>query len=586
MQSAVLTTTPEQIALYDVLKGVAPIPELAYKGTATYREGPLEEVLYPIIESADVLIVAGAYFGDEGKGKTVDAIAHHKDVGVIARVNSGENAGHTVFDKEGRKYVFNLAPSGLLLEGKINLIGCECVMDPISFMEKEMKQLIANGKDYKLQLFVGNVHVVCPHHKLLDLVTSSINSSTLKGMAPIHASKVLKRGIRLDHIYNDEATLKARIKRDLEPFTGALQIRGIDNAKLVQMCKEANADGVIRIPDYVAAFAAAEDKVEYTANLLLTRVRDNPAFPTRVDATYYIRKVLSEGRKVLLEGPQSYWLSNAREKFWESSTSADTSAAGLVATSHFNFQKYRVKVLNIHKTPASSRVGIGANPCAYVPQDFFSSKGIQTLRDLPKGCCADFAAIQAKFSSCVRPNGIIEPCDYEDGTGKYSIGVAMAVASSVHHGECGSTTQKPRICGMFDCVAQFEVSSTQGPYLAISAMDRGDDYDFVSMVIAYVYYNAEGKTYDCNGTKYKNGDIIKAGMPMPTEQALFSCHPIVKLIPGWKATPIAADKRKVGDALPAGVCEFVDAVEHFTGSQVVSIGNGPKGHQIIYLKKN
>ena len=172
-----------------------------------------------------MIMVAGAFFGDEGKGKTVDAVARHPQCNCIARTNSGENAGHTVFDEKGNKFVFHLAPSGLLLEGKRDFVGPECVMDPISFMEKEVAQLIKAGIDYKSRLFVGNVHIVTPYHKLLDLLTSPPNSSTLKGMSPIHASKVTKRGIRMDHIYNDEAVIRRRLA-SLDTYFGVLKVQG------------------------------------------------------------------------------------------------------------------------------------------------------------------------------------------------------------------------------------------------------------------------------------------------------------------------------------------------------------------------
>ena len=114
----------------------------------------------------------GAYFGDEAKGKTVDAIARHPAVQVVARVNSGENAGHTVIGENGVKYDFHLCPSGLLTPGKVNVVGPECVMDPVSFMQREVQQLIDTGVSYKDRLFVGNVFLVCPHHKVLDLIRS------------------------------------------------------------------------------------------------------------------------------------------------------------------------------------------------------------------------------------------------------------------------------------------------------------------------------------------------------------------------------------------------------------------------------
>jgi len=135
----------ERKKVYEAIKDLPRLPELDYVPTAKYVEMSKEDVLHPLIETASVILVPGAYFGDEGKGKTVDAIARHPSVKVVARVNSGENAGHTVFSDDGHKYAFHLCPSGLLTPGKVNVIGPECVMDPVSFMEREVKQLIDTG---------------------------------------------------------------------------------------------------------------------------------------------------------------------------------------------------------------------------------------------------------------------------------------------------------------------------------------------------------------------------------------------------------------------------------------------------------
>ena len=581
-----LGTNDTQRALYDALKATPAIPELAEPTgpKKTYAEGSVEEVLYPIIDKHQVIMVAGAFFGDEGKGKSIDAIAHHPKCGIVARVNSGENAGHTVF-ANGKKFIFHLAPSGLLIDGKRNFIGPECVMDPISFMTKEVQQLIDAGIGFKDRLFVGNVHIVAPYHKLLDMLTSLPNSSTLKGMSPIHASKVTKKGLRLDHIFNDEAVMRARLKRDLETYEGVLKLKNLTDADVVARIAQENSDGVKRVPDYCLEFAQAADKVEFLVGLYTSKVRDNADFPSRCDVPHEIRKALAAGEKVLLEGPQSYWLSNAREKMWESSTSADTSAGGLLATAQFNFQQYSTVVINVHKTPGTSRVGIGANPASYVPQDYFSAQDIRTLKDLPEGMCTDFDAIQRQWASAVRENGITEPIEYTDASGTYNIGVAMSVVSSRHHGESGATTLKPRVCGLFDAVAHFEVNAAQGPYLTISALDRGDDYDKLGITIAYVYHDPSGRPVSCNGKTYKSGDIIKAGDPFPSEQVLYKCYPITKLIDGWRDSPIWAGKRAKGTPLPQGVCDFVHTVEHFTKAKVISIGNGPEGDNIIYLKQ-
>eukprot|EP01012_Entosiphon_sulcatum_P020313 TRINITY_DN2528_c0_g1_i1.p1 TRINITY_DN2528_c0_g1~~TRINITY_DN2528_c0_g1_i1.p1 ORF type:complete len:591 (-),score=97.20 TRINITY_DN2528_c0_g1_i1:100-1851(-) len=569
--------------IFEGIKDTPRIPELDWQNTQSFEEVPMKERLYPLIDQSDVIVVAGAYFGDEGKGKTVDDVCHHPGIKYIVRVNSGENAGHTVFH-DGKKFVFHLAPSGILSEDKINLIGPECVMDPISFLQAELQPLLDSGKDYSQRLFVGNVHIVTPYHKLIDLVSTPANASTLKGMSPVHASKVTKRGIRLDHIFNNRQTAADRLKKDMESYIALLKARNITEEELLQTCQGLNQE-FTRIPPHVIGFLTATDKVEYLLQLYETHVIKNPHFPRRKDVTHEIRVALEKGQKVLLEGPQSFWLSNASEKFWESSTSADTAAPGILAAARINLVRHRALILNIHKTPASSRVGIGANPAAYVRQDYFSAHNVTSLKSFPPGACTDFDGIQKRFFEAVQPNGTIKPLTWEENGIEYGVGVAMAAASSIRHGEFGATTRKPRVCGLFDCVAHNEVNRVQGPHLSISAVDRGDDYDKIGLVIAYVFFHPEGQQFDSNGRVFRNGDIIKAGDQLPTEACLHYCHPIVAQIDGWRGQPIAAGKRKPGDPLPKGVQNLLGAIEHFTGATVISIGNGPNQTDFIYVRR-
>eukprot|EP01063_Lacrimia_lanifica_P021963 TRINITY_DN29673_c0_g1_i1.p1 TRINITY_DN29673_c0_g1~~TRINITY_DN29673_c0_g1_i1.p1 ORF type:complete len:626 (+),score=325.50 TRINITY_DN29673_c0_g1_i1:56-1933(+) len=579
-----------RVKQYAILRDMPPLPELQHEAKGQYKVAKKEDVLYPLIEKSDVLMVAGAFFGDEGKGKTVDAIANHPDVACVLRVNSGENAGHTVFDAAtGRKYIFHLAPSGLLTPGKLNLVGPECVMDPVSFYRKEVKQLVDGKVDYLDRLFIGNVHVVTPYHKLLDMITSGVNASTLKGMSPVHASKVKKRGIRLDHIFNEREVAEKRLSKDIQDYEAVMARMKLTDEDVVKMCQQCNADGVKRMPDYIIDFAASKDKVKFIMDMYETEVINNPNFPRRGDVSHILREKLANGKKILIEGPQSYWLSNAAEKFWESSTSAQTCAGGLAAAGRFNIQDKKVTVLNIHKAPGSSRVGVGANPSAYAPQDFFSSNDIQTLNDFPAGTWEageDFQVLHNKWFDSVQKNGVVKP-EWHKG---WDLGVAFAVSSSYTHGECGATTRKPRVCGLFDCVAHAEVNQVQGPYLSISALDRGDVYDKIGVIVAYVYSNPSGKQSSTNGRVLKNGDIIKSGDALPTEEAMKHCHPIVKVLPGWKDTPVYAGgswwkNRNPSDPLPANVSKFISTVEDFTGAKVVSFGNGPKGDQIVYINK-
>jgi len=132
--------------------------------------------------------------------------------------------------------------------------------------------------------------------------------------------------------------------------------------------------------------------------------------------------------------------------------------------------------------------------------------------------------------------------------------------------------------------------AAQGPYCSISAFDRGDDYDEYGVCIAYVYHHPEGKSLISNGKTFACGTLIKARDQLPTQQILHFCHPIIKKVSGWRETPIFArstwwSERKAPIEMPKPICEMIDIIEHFTNTKVISIGNGPKGEDIIYIRR-
>lgn len=579
-------TIEQRNKVHDVLaKNMRRISELDHAPRpkeTDFRVSTFDDTLRPLVNKASVIIVAGAFFGDEGKGKTVDAILRSGDVKIVARVNSGANAGHTVVDN-GRKYVFHLAPSGMLVPGVQNYIGPECVMDPIDFVKTEMQPL--REANINTALAVGNVHIVAPYHKLIDMLTSSPNSSTLQGMSPVHASKITKKGIRLNDLFSTDS-LAARLHEDLKLYEALVGYHGFTKEKILERCEQENGAGVKRIPDYVIEFSQTPNKVDYLVDLYRREVVENVNFPARADVNSRLRSSVESGYRVLLEGPQAYWLSNGVENHWRSSTSAAVHASGILSASGIS-PNQNVLVLNVHKVP-SSRVGKGANPAGYVPQDFFSELKVRRIEQLDD-VCTDFDEIQRQYFRSIKENGILSPtiyCDVKTGSVR-SIAEAMAIASAREHNEVGATTKRPRVTGLFDCVAQYVVNQAQGPYLSISGVDRYDSYDRIGVIIAYVYHHPEGKTIDSNGLKYKDGDVIKPGDPYPTEDALEHCYPIIKTMKGWKDTPIAANAmlRKSQDELPYGVKDLLATIEHFTGSKVISIGNGPNAEDLIYIAR-
>jgi len=509
-------------------------------------------------------------------------------VKMVARVNSGENAGHTVVTEAGIEYHFHLCPSGVLTPGKTNCVGPECVMDPVSFMEKEISQLRTNGVPYKDNLFIGNCHLVCPHHKLLDLMNawSCPNMSTLQGMAPVHSSKAKRRGLRFDHLFEDRAVATKRLEQDLVDYWAALKNLGIDEKKLYEVASQNR-----KMKKHVLDFAKAPNKAKYVFDLYDEWVVNNADFPRCGDVSHMLRSAVKAGDRVLLEGPQSYFLSNSTEKFWDSGTSAQTNAAGIFAASMINPQSPGVTVINIHKTPGSTRGGFaGACATSFVPQAHFSSISA-TAADF-KAMEIDWRDVSKQYFGSVQANGLVKPGIFANSTGEYDLGTAMAAASVIHptHQEFGVTTGNPRIVGFFDCVAHAEVMDAQGPFCSISALDRGDDYDQYGVCVAYVFQHPEGKSMTSNGRVFQSGTIIRAGEQLPTQAILYYCYPIVKVIDSWRDTPLYArsdwwKNRQAPVELPKSVCEMLDIIEHFTGSKVISIGNGPKGGDIVYIER-
>merc|ERR1740123_1833085 len=132
--------------------------------------------------------------------------------------------------------------------------------------------------------------------------------------------------------------------------------------------------------------------------------------------------------------------------------------------------------------------------------------------------------------------------------------------------------------------------AAQGPLCSIGALDRGDDYDELGVCIAYVFHHPEGSSMTSNGRTFESGTVIRAGEQLPTQAILHHCHPIVKTISGWRETPLFArgdwwQKRQQPTPLPVAVCEFLDIIEQFTGCRVISIGNGPRGDEIVYIDR-
>src|SRR5579872_5445796 len=152
-----------------------------------------------MVKQSRTAVVIGAQWGDEGKGKIVDVLSDHYSV--VARYAGGHNAGHTVIIN-GKKFVLQLVPCGVLRPGCRGVIGNGVVLDPIAFL-KEVAGLRQAGVKVDGNLFVSNrAHVILPYHRMIELAAENAPGrvkigTTSRGIGPAYEDKMGRRGLRV-----------------------------------------------------------------------------------------------------------------------------------------------------------------------------------------------------------------------------------------------------------------------------------------------------------------------------------------------------------------------------------------------------
>jgi adenylosuccinate synthase len=162
------------------------------------------------------LVVVGAQWGDEGKGKVIDVLT--EDADILVRFQGGHNAGHTVI-VDGQEFIFHLIPSGLLHQGKVGLIGNGVVIDPEALLE-EMGRLRDRGVDVRQAVKISDqAHVILPYHKRLDLLEESVRAGRLgttgRGIGPCYVDKAARCGIRIADLC-DPPVFAEKLRRNVE----------------------------------------------------------------------------------------------------------------------------------------------------------------------------------------------------------------------------------------------------------------------------------------------------------------------------------------------------------------------------------
>lgn len=222
-----------------------------------------------------VLVVVGAQWGDEGKGKIIDLLTEKADV--VARYQGGHNAGHTVVVGEN-EFILHLIPSGILHQGKKCIIGNGVVIDPAALLE-EMDGMARRGVRFSDSLLISkNAHIIMPYHKALDVASEKHKGNkrigtTGRGIGPAYADKINRKGIRMADL--------------LDP--------ALFREKLACGCNEAN----FLLDRFYNSPLVEQDRVFDEYMNYAKRLKQYIA-----DTTLFLSRAIAAKKKILAEGAQ------------------------------------------------------------------------------------------------------------------------------------------------------------------------------------------------------------------------------------------------------------------------------------------
>jgi len=223
-----------------------------------------------------IIVIIGAQWGDEGKGKVVDLLADRFDI--VARYQGGHNAGHSVYVGE-KAFVLRLLPSGIIHEDSTCVLGNGMVIDPKAFFE-EVDQMTAQGISItpeRLKIS-SRAHLIMPYHRALDHTSeerlgNEKIGTTLRGIGPAYEDKAGRRGIRVADALVPEV-LKMRIERNLEEANRIIVLYGQPPLYAEEIFKEISP--------------------------LVERLR-----PFVAETSHFFSEAKKQNKKILLEGAQA-----------------------------------------------------------------------------------------------------------------------------------------------------------------------------------------------------------------------------------------------------------------------------------------
>jgi adenylosuccinate synthase len=248
-------------------------------------------------------VIVGAQWGDEGKGKIVDVLSEHFTM--VARYAGGHNAGHTVV-VDGKKYVLQLVPCGVLRKGTRGVIGNGVVLDPIHFL-KEVETLRKGGIKVEGNLFISNrAQVILPYHRMIELAAENAPGrvkigTTSRGIGPSYEDKMGRRGLRVVDLLDKEL-----LRKHIENACAEKNMiaHALFNSEPI------DADSMYR------EYAEAAKKIE----------------PFVADTAVMLNKAIASGESVMFEGAQATMLDIDHGTYPFVTSSSTTSGGAVIGT--------------------------------------------------------------------------------------------------------------------------------------------------------------------------------------------------------------------------------------------------------------
>ena len=223
------------------------------------------------------VIVLGAQWGDEGKGKATDQIGQRTDY--VVKFNGGNNAGHTVV-VDGEKYTLHLLPAGILSQGVTPVIASGVVVD-LDVLFDEVEEMEARGVDCSRLLLSASAHIIPPYNRLMDQANERARGNNLigttgRGIGPTYADKMNRIGLRVQDLFHPQE-LRAKVEAALAPKNTVFRAVDLPALDPAEVC------------DHLLSFA---DRVK----------------PMVCDASLVVNDALDRGGTVLFEGGQATML--------------------------------------------------------------------------------------------------------------------------------------------------------------------------------------------------------------------------------------------------------------------------------------